>query len=62
MSPSVAHELLGLLVGLVPDGAVQHDLGAVALVAAIFDGVAFVAMQTTARMPWILAASATPCA
>ncbi len=30
--------------------------------AATFDGVAFSAMQTTARMPWILAASATPCA
>ena len=31
MSPSVAHQLLRLLVGLVPDRAVQHDLGAVAL-------------------------------
>ena len=33
-----------------------------AFVAAILAGVAFVAMQMTARMPWILAASATPCA
>ncbi len=31
-------------------------------VAAIFAGVAFSAMQTTARTPWICAASATPCA
>ena len=38
----------------------EHDLGAVGLVASIFDGVAFAAMQTTAWMPWILAASATP--
>ena len=33
-----------------------------ALVASIFDGVAFFAITTTAFIPWIRAASATPCA
>ena len=61
--PFVANQLLCLLVRLVPDGAVQDDLRAVA--ARCRDlrrrGVRR-PCTTTARIPWICAASATPCA
>ena len=60
---------LAELVAVVRDFLEQHAMPKIegrtafhARVAAIFDGVAFSAMQTTALMPCRAAASATPCA
>ena len=55
-------QLERLLVGLVPDRPVQHDLRPVPARRLDLGGVAFSAITTTARMPCSAAASATPCA